>query len=153
MIKYWYELQEDLAPALEEYIEASGCRIIQGAALPAPTMSPPTLGPSNFIRIPQQGALSFTVQGSMEELRKLYTSLNEFDRVATIAPLNLRPVGNGDELEATVDITVYVLAEGPEGGGGAAAAGIARAFRKRNGSAPAEGNPPAGAGLREPRAR
>jgi len=121
MIKYWYELQEDLAPALEEYIEASGCRIIQGAALPAPQMAPPTLGASNFIRIPQSGSLGFTVQGTMEELRKLYTSLNQFKRVATIEPLDLRPVGSGEELEANVSMVVYLLAEGPEGGGAAAA--------------------------------
>jgi hypothetical protein len=125
MIKYWYELQEDLAPALEEYITASGCRIIQGAALPAPQMSPPTMGASNFIRVPQQGALSFTVQGTMEQLRKLYTSLNQFKRVATIEPLDLRPVGSGEELQANVNIVVYILAEGPEtaGGGGGAAPG------------------------------
>jgi hypothetical protein len=120
MIKYWYELQEDLAPALEEYIGASGCRIIQGAALPAPQMSPPTLGASNFIRIPQQGAMSFTVQGTMEQLRKLYTSLNQFKRVATIEPLDLRPVGSGEELQANVNIVVYILAEGPETAGAAA---------------------------------
>ncbi|MGQ9732257.1 MAG: hypothetical protein ACUVX8_13425 [Candidatus Zipacnadales bacterium] len=120
MIKFWYELQEDLAPALEEYIESSGCRIISGAALPAPTMAPPTLGPSNFIRIPQSGALNFTVRGTMEEIRKLYTSLNKFERVATIEPLDLTPVGSGEELDANVNIVVYILAEGPEGGGGAA---------------------------------
>lgn len=121
MIKFWYELQEDLAPAIEEYIEASGCRIIQGAALPAPQMAPPTLGPSNFIRIPQSGSLSFTVQGTMEELRKLYTNLGQFKRVATIEPLSLRPVGTGEELQADVSFVVYILAEGPEGAGAAAA--------------------------------
>jgi len=120
MIKFWYELQEDLAPSLEKYIESSGCRIIQGAALPAPQMSPPTVGPSNFIRIPQSGALQFTVQGTAEELRKLYTGLNQFDRVATIEPLNLRPIGGGEELEAEVGIVVYILAEGPEGAAAAA---------------------------------
>jgi len=122
MIKYWYELQEDLAPALEEYIEASGCRIIQGATLPAPQMAPPTLGPSNFIRIPQSGGLSFTLQGTMAELRKLYTGLNQFRRVATIEPLDLRPVGSGEELEANINVVVYLLAEGPEGAAGGAAA-------------------------------
>jgi hypothetical protein len=123
MIKYWYELQEDLAPELERYIEASGCRIIRGAALPAPSMNRPTLGPSNFIRVPDSGALSFTVQGTMQELRKLYTSLNQFKRVATIEPLTLRPVGSGEELEATVNIVVYILAEGPEGAAAAPAGG------------------------------
>ncbi len=122
MIKYWYELQEDLAPALEEYIESSGCRIIQGAALPAPQMTPPTLGPSNFIRIPQSGALSFTVQGTTQQLRALYTGLNRFERVATIEPLNLRPIGSGEELEADISVVIYLLAEGPEGGGAAAGA-------------------------------
>jgi len=122
MIKYWYELQEDLAPSLEKYIEASGCRIMQGAALPAPSMAAPTLGPSNFIKV---GPLSLTVQGTAAELRKLYTNLNQFERVATIEPLDLRPVGGGEELEANISVTVYILAEGPEGAAAAPAAGAA----------------------------
>jgi hypothetical protein len=120
MIKYWYELQEDLAPSLEKYIESSGCRIIQGAALPAPTMAPPIPGASNFIRV---GPLPFTVQGTAAEIKKLYTSLNQFERVATIEPLDLRPVGGGEELEATVSMVVYILAEGPEGAATAAPGG------------------------------
>ncbi|MBM3472230.1 MAG: hypothetical protein FJX75_03020 [Armatimonadetes bacterium] len=125
MIKFWYELQEDLAPSLEKYIESSGCRIIRGAALPAPQMAPPIPGASNFIRIPQSGALQFTVQGTEAELRKLYTSLNQFDRVATIEPLSLQPIGGGEELQAEVAVVVYILAEGPEGAAAAPAGGAA----------------------------
>jgi len=120
MITLWFELQEDLAPAIEEFIEASGCRIVQGAALPAPEMQKPTLGPSNFLQIPQSGSLSFRVQGTTDELRKLYASLSAFKRVATISNFDLTPAP-GDELEASFDLRVYLLAEGPEGGGGGGA--------------------------------
>lgn len=122
MITLWFELQEDLAPALEEFIEASGCRIVQGAALPAPEMQKPMLGPSNFLQIPQSGSLSFRVQGTTDELRKLYASLSAFRRVATISNFDLLAAA-GDELEVGFDLTVYLLAEGPEGGGGGAPAG------------------------------
>ncbi len=122
MIALWFELQEDLGPALEEFIEASGCRIVQGAGLPAPEMQKPTLGPSNFLRIPESGTLSFRVQGTMEELRKLYASLSTFERVATISDFDLTQA-TGDELEASFNLTLYLLAEGPEGAGRAAAAG------------------------------
>jgi hypothetical protein len=122
MISLWFELQDDLKPAIEDFIEASGCRIVQGAALPAPQLQKPTLGPSTFLQIPASGALSFQVQGTMEELRKLYASLGTFERVATISNLDLAPAA-GDELEASFNFTVYLLAEGPEGGGGGAPAG------------------------------
>jgi hypothetical protein len=122
MIAMWFELQEDLPPEIEEFIEASGCRIVQGAGLPAPEMEKPSLGPSNFLRIPGSGALSFRVQGTMEEIRRLYASLNTFKRVATISNFDLTSA-TGDELEVGFDFTVYLLAEGPEGGGGGGGGG------------------------------
>ncbi|HJN16076.1 MAG TPA: hypothetical protein QGH10_11315 [Armatimonadota bacterium] len=123
MIAYWYELQEDLAPTIEMYLESTGCTIIQGAALPAPTISPPTLGPASFFRIPSQGGMTFTVRGTEQELRDLYAGLSNFERVATISGLSLLPVGNGEKLDVTFTLTTYLLAEGPAAAAAAPAAG------------------------------
>jgi len=119
MIALWFEYQEDLKPVVEDFIQASGCQIVQGAALPAPEMKKPTLGPSNFLRV---GTLNLRVRGNMAQLRKLYTSLSTFKRVGTIGILDLTPTA-GDELEATIPLTIYILGEGPETAAAAPAAG------------------------------
>jgi hypothetical protein len=113
MIALWFEFQEDLKPVIEDFITQSGCQIIQGAPLPSPEMKKPTLGPGNFLSLP---TLNLRVRGTMPQLRKLYASLKGFKRVATIGSLELAPppAGGGEELEATVPFTVYILAEGPE---------------------------------------
>jgi len=124
MVAHWYELQEDLPPAIEEYLESTGCTVVSGFALPAPKIEEPTLGPASFMRLPAQGGFPVTMRGSEEQLRELYTNLKEFRRVATISGLSVNPVGNGDKLEASFSMTIYLLAEGPsDAGGGGAAAG------------------------------
>ncbi len=109
MIALWFEYQEDLKPVVEDFIAASGCRIVQGAPLPSPEMKTPTLGPSNFLQLP---TLNLQVRGTMAELKKLYTSLKSFKRVGTISSLQLTPTA-GDELEAAIPLTIFILAEGP----------------------------------------
>jgi hypothetical protein len=123
MVALWYELQDDLPPAIETFLESTGCTIQSGFALPAPQIQKPTLGPASFMRIPQQGGFSVTVRGTEEQIRDLYTSLGNFDRVATISGLTLQPVGNGDKLDASFTMTIFLLAEGPAAAPAAAAPG------------------------------
>jgi len=110
MIALWFEYQEDLKPVVEAFIDQSGCQLVGGDSLPAPEMKKPTLGQSNFLTVK---TLNLRVRGTMAELKKLYSSLKTFKRVGTINLLQLTPMA-GEELEATVPLTIYILAEGPE---------------------------------------
>ena len=124
MIALWYEYRHDLVPLIEDWVGSSGCTIESGASFPAPPMTPPAAPPSGFMQVPGGQSISLTVSGTLEQLERLYRSLDRFERVVTISDLVLVPTGEGDRLQAPVELAIYLLVEAPTppaapaGGGG-----------------------------------
>lgn len=103
------EYRTDLPRTVDRFIRASGVEIVQAASFPAPPAQPPTEPASGFLQIPEQQYITLAVRGSLEEIEKLYRSLDKFERVATIADLNL--TGEGDQLEALFQMAFYLPVE------------------------------------------
>jgi len=122
LIAVWTEYRQDLPPLIEQWVERSGCRIVNSVSLGQPPSGNLSLT-DGFLRIPQSGTLTLTVQGSLAQVRRLYYSQNQFGRVLTIGALNLDPQDDGTFV-CTLPLVVYVLVEAPAapapaGGGGA----------------------------------
>lgn len=134
MVRVWSELREQLEPAFEKFVPAvSGCEFA-GLRLPSPPTQLSQITPpaSGFLRIPQQGSLTLSVTGRLEDITKLLRSLHQFSRLITVGPPTIS--GTSPTLRASMPIAFYVIAEIPEGhltgptasflsGGGGAGAG------------------------------
>lgn len=112
MTAMWYEYREDLPRAVEKWVADMGCTIENGASMPAPSLSPPTVPSSGFMQVPEGQALNLTIKGSLANLERLYRSLSQLPRVATIGGLTLS--GTGDVLTAQVPLTMFIIVEGAE---------------------------------------
>ena len=111
LVAVWNEYRQDLPPLIEQWVERSGCRIVNSVSLGQPPAGNLSLT-DGFLRIPQSGTLSLTVQGTLQQVRRLYYSQNQFGRVLTIGALNLEPQDDGT-FTCTLPIVVYVLVEAP----------------------------------------
>lgn len=112
MTAMWREYRDDLPRAVEQWVQAQGCTIESGAAMPAPSLSPPTVPANGFLQVPEGQVLNLSISGTMANLEKLYRSLNTLPRVATIGGLSLS--GRGDRLTASVPLSMWIIVEGAE---------------------------------------
>lgn len=112
MTTMWWEYRENLPRAVEKWVADQGCTIETGAAMPAPSLTPPNVPASGFLQVPEGQVLNLTISGSMANLEKLYKSLDKLPRVATIGGLSLS--GSGDRLTAQVPLSLYIIVEGAE---------------------------------------
>ncbi|HCA48172.1 MAG TPA: hypothetical protein DEP45_12720 [Armatimonadetes bacterium] len=122
MIALWYEYRHDLVPVIEDWVRSTGCTIESGASFPAPPMTPPTAPASGFMQIPAEQPVSLTVSGTLQQIERLYRSLDQFPRIVTISDLVLMPTGEGDRLQAPINLSIYLLVEAPAAPAPAAAA-------------------------------
>jgi|LSQX01.2.fsa_nt_gb Tfp pilus assembly protein PilO len=113
MIALWYEYRHDLVPLIEDWVRSTGCTIESGATFPAPPMTPPTAPASGFMQIPAEQPVALTVSGTLQQIERLYRSLDQFPRVVTISDLVLMPTGEGDRLQAPINLAIYLLVEAP----------------------------------------
>ncbi len=127
MITLAYEYRHDLGPVLTKWLESTGCKIASTVSLPAPPGSPPS--PSGGF-LPESQSLAVTVQGTLDQIRALYESLEKCPRILTISGFNLKPLPNDPaQMSASFTLAVYLLTEGPAtaaapaGGGGAMGGG------------------------------
>lgn len=124
MIALWYEYRHDLVPLIEDWVQSSGCTIESGASFPPPPMTPPAPPPSGFMQIPGGQTITLTISGTLNEIERLYRSLDQFERVVTISDLVLAPTEPGsDTLESQIALKIYLLVEAPPGAAPAPAAG------------------------------
>lgn len=121
MTTMWWEYRENLPRAVEKWVADQGCTIETGASMPAPSLSPPNVPASGFLQVPEGQVLNLTISGSIANLEKLYRSLDQLPRVATIGGLSLS--GSGDRLTAQVPLSLYIIVEGAEAVAPAAPAG------------------------------
>ncbi len=112
MTTMWWEYRENLPRAVEKWVADQGCTIETGAAMPAPSLSPPNVPASGFLQVPEGQVLNLTISGTMANLEKLYRSLDKLPRVATIGGLSLS--GSGERLTAQVPLSLYIIVEGAE---------------------------------------
>lgn len=120
MTALWYEYRDDLPAVLKTYFESQGVEIEQGAAIPAPPVTPPTMPANWFMPIPSSTPLSFRISGSLGAIERVYRNLSQLPRIATIGSLSLS--GTGERLSATVPLSLYLLVEGPDAPAAPAAA-------------------------------
>lgn len=112
MTSMWYEYREDLPAVVTKYITSQGVTIQTGAAMPAPSLTPPTVPANGFLQVPEGQTLNLTVKGTMANIEKMYRNLGQLPRIATIGALSLS--GTGDQLTATFPMTLYIIVEGAE---------------------------------------
>ena len=151
MTNLWQEVREDLPPLVEKFVRDSGCVLVQGASGWAPPMTPFDPGtawielpighaPGAGTSIAQSGSGILWVAGTLADIERLYKSLRNFPRIMTIqhfALVRLRElVGTDlhktvtelldrDEEEiliAPISLSIWLMTETPETGGGAAPA-------------------------------
>ena len=73
-----------------------------------PSPIPETPPANGFRRV---DTISLGIEGSLANIEKLYRSLSTFPRIATIEGLSL--AGEGDTIQAQLDMTIYLLVEVP----------------------------------------
>jgi hypothetical protein len=112
MTAMWYEYRDDLPKAVESYFAAQGVTIQQGASIPAPPLAPPTVPGTGFMQVPSGAPVNLTIRGTLAQLQKVYENLGQMSRIATIGALNL--TGTGQQLTATIPLSLYILVEGAE---------------------------------------
>ncbi|NLO73065.1 MAG: hypothetical protein GX100_03000 [candidate division WS1 bacterium] len=123
MIRLWmyYRDPKELPELIRDWVTKSGCTLTSGLSLGAPPGPPPPAAPNTgFMKIPDS-VVNLEVRGNLETLERLYASLPQLPRIATIEALNLTAVN--DVLTATIPMSIYLLVEVPAAaaGGGAAA--------------------------------
>ncbi len=119
MIALWYEYREDLPRVTKEWLDSTGVTLNSNISFPTPGMAPPEIPSSGFIALP--GPTSLSISGTMAQIEGFYSSLGNYKRVATISGLSLS--GEGDALNATVPVSLYLLIETPPAAAPAPAAG------------------------------
>ena len=112
MTAIWYEYRDELPKAVQKYLEDQGVTIEQGASIPAPPLTPPTVPSTGFMQVPGNSPLNLTVRGTLEQIQRVYQNLAQLPRVATIGSLSLS--GTGRQLTATFPLSLYILVEGAE---------------------------------------
>jgi Tfp pilus assembly protein PilO len=137
MIALWYEYSKDLPRVTKEWIDSTGVTLNSSVTFPQPEMSPPTVPDDGFIALP--GPISLSIDGNLAQIEGFYASLRSYPRVICISGLNLS--GEGDELSATVPVSIYLLVEKP-----AAAPAPAAAPDGAGGGMPGAPGPPVGPG-------
>jgi len=109
MIALWYEYREDLPRVTREWIDSMGVTLNSSITFPQPEMNPPTIPDDGFIALP--GPISLAIEVDLAQIEGFYASLRNYPRVIAISGLSLS--GEGDELSATVPVSVYLLVEKP----------------------------------------
>lgn len=112
MTSMWYEYREDLPAVVTKYLTSQGVTIQTGAAMPAPSLAPPTVPSNGFLQVPEGQTLNLTVAGTMASIENVYRNLSQLPRIATIGALSLS--GTGDRLTATFPMSLYIIVEGAE---------------------------------------
>ncbi|MEN6642336.1 MAG: hypothetical protein ABFE08_07830 [Armatimonadia bacterium] len=112
MTALWYEFRDDLPLAIKRYFDSQGVTILEGASIAGPPLAPPTVPSTGFLQVPGNAPLNLRVSGSLGAIERLYRNLALLPRIATIGSLSL--TGSGDQLTATVPLTLYILVEGAE---------------------------------------
>lgn len=156
MTAMWYEYRDDLPKAVQAYLEAQGVSIQQGASIPPPPLTPPTVPGSGFMQVPSAAPLSLTVKGTLAQLQRVYENLSQLRRIATIGSLSLS--GTGQELTATIPLSLYILVEGAEAvapppapaaaGGGPGGPGGPEGAGPSGPGGPGDGEPPSPPGAK-----
>lgn len=121
MTALWYEYRQDLPGAVEDFIKSTGCTIVNGAAMPAPSMAPPTVPSNGFLQVPEGAPINLTVEGTLADIERLYKSLSDLRRIGVIGSLSL--TGTGEILRAQIPLTLYIMVEGAEAAAPPPAAG------------------------------
>ncbi len=119
MIALWYEYREDLPRVTKEWIDSTGVTLNSSVSFPTPDMAPPSVPGGGFIALP--GPTSLSISGTLAQIEGFYSSLSNYTRVAAISGLTLS--GEGDALNATVPVSLYLLIETPVAAAPAPAAG------------------------------
>ncbi|MCK4324096.1 MAG: hypothetical protein KAW89_06160 [Armatimonadetes bacterium] len=114
----WPEMRQNLAGTIEEWVADQGVRITSGDSIAAPPPLPPAPPTDGFYQVAQ---INLGIQGTLSDIERLYRALPEFPRIATIEGLSLS--GQGNIIDATLGMTVYLLVEVPPGLAAAGAAG------------------------------
>ncbi len=143
MTTMWWEYRENLPRAVEKWVADQGCTIETGASMPAPSLTPPNVPASGFLQVPEGQVLNLTISGTLANLERLYKSLNQLPRVATIGGLSLS--GSGDRLTAQVPLSLYIIVEGAEATAPPPAAAAAGGMGGAPGMGPGMGAPGMGA--------
>lgn len=112
MTALWYEFRDDLPVAIKRYFDSQGVTILEGATIAGPPLAPPTVPSTGFLQVPGNAPLNLKVSGSLGAIERLYRNLAMLPRIATIGSLSL--TGSGDQITATVPLTLYILVEGAE---------------------------------------
>ncbi len=117
-----YEYRHDLGPVLTEWILSTGCRIQPGTSIsmPDPPDTPPSPPANGFWQIP--GPINVPVEGTLEDIERLYKSLDKCPRIVVISGLSLTRVDN-ETVRAVISLQPYLLCEVPAGAAAAAPAG------------------------------
>lgn len=112
MTALWYEYRDDLPAAITRYFQSQGVTIVEGATIAGPPLAPPTVPSTGFLQVPGSSPLNLRVTGTLGAIERLYRNLAQLPRIATIGSLSL--TGSGDQLTATVPLTLFILVEGAE---------------------------------------
>lgn len=112
MTALWYEFRDDLPVAIKRYFDSQGVTILEGASIAGPPLAPPTVPSTGFLQVPGNAPLNLRVSGSLGAIERLYRNLALLPRIATIGSLSL--TGSGDQITATIPLTLYILVEGAE---------------------------------------
>ncbi len=109
MIALWYEYRDDLPRVTKEWLDSTGVTLNSNVTFPTPDMAPPQVPGGGFITLP--GPISLSISGTLAQIESFYSSLGNYKRVARISGLQLS--GEGDTLNATVPVSLYLLIETP----------------------------------------
>ncbi len=112
MTALWYEYRDDLPKAVENYFATQGVTITEGASISGPPLTPPTVPSTGFLQVPNNSPLNLRVVGPLAAIERLYRNLSQLPRIATIGSLALS--GSGEEISATIPLSLYILVEGAE---------------------------------------
>ncbi len=107
MIALMYEYRHDLPRVTQEWLDSADITLNTAMTFPTPDATPPQIPANGFIEV--GSTFSLSISGSLQQIEDFYNSLSQYKRIATIGGLNLS--GEGDMLDATVPLRIYLLAE------------------------------------------
>lgn len=115
----WREYREQLGPAFIKFVGATGCRLTSGVTMPTPPVSPISPPASGFLTIPESGAMSVSVVGTLGQIYALLNKLPKFEYLNSVGPVSVQ--GTSPRLTATFSITFYLVVDAAEKAKAAAA--------------------------------
>lgn len=108
----WREYREQLGPAFIKFVGATGCRLTSPVSMPTPPVSPISPPASGFLTIPESGAMSVSVVGTLGHIKDLLRKLPGFPYLNSVGPVSIQ--GTSPRLTATFSITFYLVVDAAE---------------------------------------